>query len=172
MTDTRSYTHWECSSSYEQHYAKDRSHVAHMLGQFGVNSSNDWPERATVSDISVLSVTESWFHMVVDIGRRGIRQCIHMTDLPLDVREEQTKVRNGGYTPVWQDWYFVERLYGNKMIDRMPTLQAYCPIGKQVMIVTLGCNHHHASVVERPTKNYVIWQCPTCMCRWGVDDGD
>lgn len=159
------YSPWECSPSYEQKYAEDRDHVARLLAEWGCQRNTDWPQRAQVSDLSLVHITPSWANIFVRIGKAGITHNVDRAQLVQAFPD--ISFPNQGFF----DTYFVEHLYGNVQFGKLPTLSAYVMLTTDVLHAKLGCNHQGASIIS-DEYSVKVWECPRCEARWGQDRGD
>ena len=176
MTNTtRTFTPWECSSSWEQFHAEMRDHVAKQLAAWGVQTGNDWPDRAHIIEASLVSMTPAWFTTIVGLGNRGIRIPIDMKNMPDIV---QTTIDAEGQKHWTLDTYWIETQpeQGNKRGRHAPSLTCYIPLLFHVCIVRLGCDHAHAyseeHTMKHPIKTLDKYHCPDCGHEWEVDRGD
>lgn len=155
---------WECSSSFEQFYAEKRSHVADLLAEWGSRNNTMWPANARVSDLSMVTMTPSWFMQIVMLGRTGIHHSLHGNQLH-ELFPQQ------GFGNRSYDCWYTERIDGNIQHGHQRSLVAYIPLDHQVMVIRLGCHHPSAQLIS-DELNVRTYQCPSCKTKWGEDYGD
>lgn len=174
-TKNRSYTPWETSSAWEQHYAELRTHVARQLSEWGTKTGNDWPDRANIIEASLVSMTPAWFSTIVGLGNRGLRLPIELKNMPEVV---QRTIDAEGQKHWVLDTYWQETMpeQGNKQGRHAPALTCYIPLLFHVCVVRLGCAHSNVSIephsLRHPIKTLEKYHCHECGHDWEVDRGD
>lgn len=160
-TTTTTRTPWECTSSFEQHYAEARSHVADLLAEWGSHRNGQWPDDARFVSIGQPKMTTAWFNQIVHLGRAGVTLSIpgwKLTELFPSLSWEQHT----------HDVYAVEPSHGNVRKMRAPELMMYVVGIDYVRVIHLGCDHPNPTTTKAGNC-YREYNCTACGFSWGED---